>query len=672
MLSLFLVTKKDYRIDLLKELFDDVLRRRINRVNSGFERPFYDLSYSLLDDDLLNVEALGFSVKCKPNRIEAGFKAVVTEIERVYRYGISEPELASSKNALAIRMKGSLDTSSIAIASRYKSHFLETGGSGDVVNEFRMRLCMLNEIKSDDLDSLIKVWITDINRDIFILTPDSSGSDLPDEQIVLKWWREARGSEISTVDSSGSVKQLVGPGELKKSNKVRFKRIVLEQGVVKYDLSNGSTVILKPLGSPGSMTGKVRMNAFKLRGTNAFDEINSFLARASMDIVSNSGLGRMGPGELNAFLREKSTSITPYIYADVSGFNGVSTGENFEVLMQAFYKYFSDPIKNRSAFLIWRERQQLARNQRIPDGQQLFRDTIEAITGLRPPCEYCGGYNSDLDRIYSLYKSIFDDISGFTFVFSGEFDENVVFPIVLRYIQMLPGKGRSNNEIPAPGDHEKRIGGVCRTIYASGEMDRAYVELQIDLDTRYYLSAENNSNLGVFASLLQNKLTERLRAREGGTYVVIAQVNYMEYPFKRYQVRINFDCLPKDLQRLQRATMEELHLVANISETEFIQARAKESRNLDKKINNGAFWVSYLSKQVKLRANFSQVFEQLLFLKQLKFESFLRSMLDYTKNVSINNFTLLPRRYEGDITSICVTEFLKEICLFETNLFCPY
>jgi len=650
-----LITKEDYRIDVLKELFDDILRQRIARINNAEERPFYTISHSILDDDLLNLEALSFDVKCKAGKVEAGFKAVITEIERIKRYGISEAELVRSKRSLRSRFENSIDTSSIGLASRYKSHFLGTGGGNDITNEFNLRACILDHTTCRDLDSLTKSWLADANRDIFVLRPESAENNPPGEQTVLNWWQDVKDSNIPVINYDGPKIQLMASGEQAKKNRLKFRKSILDSGVVKYTLSNGTTLIFKPLASSTrSVADKIQMNVFKSGGTSDLNEVNSFFAEAALDIVAGGGLGEMSSSELAMFLRENSISIYPYIHADVSGFNGVSLRENFEIMLQVFYKYFSDPVKSKLAFLAWQERRQL---NKIPDSQQLFRDSIDALTGFRRSCSYCKGLNPGLNSIYNLYRSIFSDVSQFTFVFSGEFDVDTILPIVLNYIQALPAKHKYHTAAFSSNHYSGRKEGICKTIYAGDESDKSSVEIQIDLHEEFNLSIENNSTLDVLASILQNRLDERLRVHEGGTYLVIAQVNYMERPFKRYQIRINFDCLLRDLRRMQSAAMEELHSVFTLDGDEFNQVVAAELQSLSNKLNSQAFWTSYMSRQYRLGRNFSEIYKQLSFLRDLKIGEFKHSIGNYIRNASISSFTMLPRKYAGDIKSICETEF---------------
>ncbi len=89
--------------------------------------------------------------------------------------------------------------------------------------------------------------------------------------------------------------------------------------------------------------------------------------------------------------------------------------------------------------------------------------------------------------------------------------------------------------------------------------DKATVQLVFSGDYDY--STSNNVQLDALESILQIKLTERLRQQESGVYSPGVRADYVKLPDSRYTLSVYFGCAPENVDKLIAATLDEINKI---------------------------------------------------------------------------------------------------------------
>ena len=638
-----LITTNDYKNSILRSLFNSMIGNRFADMSKQADPPFLQAGANI-SGFLAGLDMYNVFVVAKPGEMERGFKSILTETERVQRFGFTQTELDRAKQSYLTNMESSFKekdkTPSESLVNEYLRHFLEQEASPGIEYEFKMANSMIGGINLSDVNGLAKKYITDVNRDVIMMGPEKDKANLPDEAKIESWISSAKTSDISAYVDQVSNKPLLS-AKLS-GGKVTSESKIPELGITEFKLSNGIKVILKPTDFKND---EISFSAFSAGGTSLYSDADFQSALYATTIIRNGGLGDFNSVQLPKLLTGKKVSVFPYLSDRFEGLSGSTSPKDIETALQLTYLYFTQPRKDAETFkgLIAQQKGGLA--NRGNDPNSVFADSVAAILGnynvrrTGPSIEKINQVS--LDRAFEIYKDRFADASDFTFIFVGNFKPEEFKPLLERYLGSLPSTNRKETAkelgIQIPG------GKIDKKIY-KGQEPKASVRLVFSGD--YTWSEKHNNQLDALASVLTIKLIERLREDEGGVYGVGARASYTKFPKGRYTFNISFGCAPENVEKLISSTLDEINKIringALASDIEkFI---AEETRSTETQLKDNGFWLGYLTNQLQNEDEPKQVLTYLESLKELNPES-LKATAQY--RLSPDNFirmVLLPEK----------------------------
>ena len=638
-----LITTTDYRNSILRSLFNSMIGTRFADMSKQADPPFLQAGANI-SGFLAGLDMYNVFVVAKPGEMERGFKAILTETERVQRFGFTQTELDRAKQSYLTNMESAFKekdkTPSESLVNEYLRHFLEQEASPGIEYEYKMANSLTGGISLDDVNGLAKKYITDVNRDVIIMGPEKDKDNLPDEAKVESWIKGTKQSDISAYVDQVSDKPLLS-AQLS-GGKVISESKIPEIGLTEFKLSNGVKVILKPTDFKND---EISFSAFSAGGSSLYSDADFQSALYATAIIRNGGLGDFNSVQLPKLLSGKRVSVSPYIMEKFEGISGSASPKDLETALQLTYLYFTQPRKDAETYkgLIAQQKGGLA--NRGNDPTSVFADSVAAILGnynvrrTGPSIEKINQVS--LDRAFEIYKDRFADASDFTFVFVGSFNPAELKPMLEKYLGSLPSTNRKETardlgiQIPA--------GKIDKKIY-KGQEPKANVRLVFSGD--YTWSEKHNNQLNALAEVLTIKLIERLREDEGGVYGVGARASYTKFPKGRYSFSISFGCAPENVEKLISSTLDEINkirvngaLAGDIEK--FI---AEENRTTETQLKDNGFWLGYLTSQLQNEEDPKQVLGYLESLKELNPES-LKATAQY--RLSPDNFirmVLLPEK----------------------------
>ncbi len=638
-----LITTTDYRNSILRSLFNSMIGTRFADMSKQADPPFLQAGANI-SGFLAGLDMYNVFVVAKPGEMERGFKAILTETERVQRFGFTQTELDRAKQSYLTNMESAFKekdkTPSESLVNEYLRHFLEQEASPGIEYEYKMANSMTGGISLSDVNNLAKKYITDVNRDVIIMGPEKDKDNLPDEAKVESWISGIKQSNINAYVDQVSDKPLLS-AKLS-GGKVVSESKIPEIGVTEFKLSNGVKVVLKPTDFKND---EISFSAFSAGGSSLYSDADFQSALYATAIIRNGGLGEFNSVQLPKLLSGKKVSVSPYIMERFEGISGSTSPKDIETALQLTYLYFTQPRKDAETFkgLIAQQKGGLA--NRGNDPNSVFADSVAAILGnynvrrTGPSVEKINQVS--LDRAFEIYKDRFADASDFTFVFVGSFNPAELRPLLEQYLGSLPSSSRKETakdlEIQIPA------GKIDKKIY-KGQEPKASVRLVFSGD--YTWSEKHNNQLNALAEVLTIKLIERLREDEGGVYGVGARASYTKFPKGRYSFSISFGCAPENVEKLISSTLDEINkirvngaLAGDIEK--FI---AEETRTTETQLKDNGFWLGYLTSQLQNEDEPKQVLSYLESLKELSPEA-LKATVQYRLNP--DNFiriVLLPEK----------------------------
>jgi zinc protease len=446
-------------------------------------------------------------------------------------------------------------------------------------------------ISIEEVNGCIRTILKDKDRDIIIVAPEKDKNTLPDQAQVNAWittiGQEKLAQWKEELPGNGLMANMPAPG------KVTGRERADSLGVTILTLSNGVKVWIKPTQFKNE---EIVFGAFSEGGTSLYPDSLYMNASGAGNLVAGNGLGAFTPIDLGKMLAGKSVQVQPYIQERYEGINGATTPKDLETALQLTYLYFTNPRNDASLFNnnISRTKAGMANRGNSPEAA--FSDTANLVLGgnhyrrqsLTP--ERLDAINPD--KAYAIYKERFANAADFTFVFTGSIDTATFIPLIERYLGSLPSGGATESAKDL-GIHIPE-GQINKTVY-KGKDNKAVVRLLYS--GTYTFSEANNIQLTALGTVLQYRMTERIREGEGGAYSPRAGVSYNKLPQSRYAFTIQFTCAPGNVEKLVAAVNDEISKIKNggVTADDISKFAAEQTRTTELQLQSNQFWMGYLS-----------------------------------------------------------------------------
>jgi zinc protease len=587
-------TTTTYRQRLVEQLFGSMFNDRFSEITQKPNPPFIN-AFANQGDLVRSAESFSLSAIVADNGIQRGLNALLTEGERVKRFGFLQSELDRAKKdvqrgieqAYAEREK----TNSDFYAESYVAAFLRSQPSTSVEYDLAAITRFLPTITLAEVNKLAGDWMTDRNRVLVTTSPEKPGIVNPTRGELLLAFDAVKGADIAAYSESAPSQQLVEKDPA--AGHVVSTREIKEIGVTEWKLSNGVRVLLKPTDFNAD---QISFTAYSPGGASLLSDAAYTAASAADLIPQTSGVGKFSVIDLQKFLAGKQVSVSPSIDDLSEGFSGGGSQRDLDTMFQLVYLYFTQPRLDTALVntFLGRFRGVLANRSASPEAA--FSDTLQ-VTMAQHSVREQPVSAATLDQIdpfksYDFYKDRFSDASGFTFVFVGNFKLDSIEPLVEKWLGGLPStrkseKWRDTGVRPPTG--------VVERIVKRGTEPKARTALiftgpfEYTRQNRYYLSA--------LAELLNIKLREALRENLGGTYGVSVSPSATRDPQPSYRFTIGFGSAPERLEGLTAAALLQIDSVKKFGTTPEYLTKVKEAalRSRETALKQNGYWLSQIA-----------------------------------------------------------------------------
>ncbi|WP_407431493.1 M16 family metallopeptidase [Arcticibacter sp.] len=634
-------TTSDLRHNIIRSLYNEMMGARFGELMKQAEPPFLQ-GGSSISSFLAGLDAASAVVVAKPGELEKGFKAVFTEVERVRKHGFTATELERAKASYMSGMEAALKekdkTNSASYVQEYLQLFLKGTASPGIDYEYNFAKTEIPGISLNEVNSLTKQYLTEINRDVIIMAPDKEKESLPKEETVRSWIQSIANSSIAAYVDQVSDKPLMGqapaPGKVvseKKNEKLGFTELTL---------SNGVKVVLKPTDFKND---EILINAFSPGGTSLYPDSLYETASFASSIVARSGISSFNSIQLPKLLNGKRVSVSPYITERAEGISAFAAPQDLEIAMQLIHLYFTEPRMDKDIFQSIMQQQRGALANRANDPNSVFGDTIAAVLGnynirrTGPSVEKLNMVREG--KLLDIYKDRFADASDFTFTFVGNFELEQIKPLLATYLGSLPSTKRVEEARDLNINTPEGV--ITKKVY-KGQEPKATVRLVFS--GFYEYNEDNNNQIQALGEVLQIKLIERLRELESGVYSPGARAGYSKFPKNKYSFTVSFGCAPENVDRLIAATLDEIEKIksngADASDVE--KFLAEERRTTELQLKQNSFWASYLSSAYQLKDDPEEILTYLDSLKKITPQSLKAAANKYLSGKNMIKLILLP------------------------------
>ena len=548
---------RGYREIMRDQLFSEMLGSRFSELARSANPPFVnaDADRELLPAPRTRDEAVLQAI-VSSDGVTRGLTALVTELQRLSRFGFTATELARAKQSMMLTYERAVtespDRESANRADEYTRNFLQNEALPTIWQELAFHRRFLPGITLAEVNKLTGDWFPNDNRLVIVAAPQAAGVVLPDEKQLAAAVSAASGNRLTAYVDTASGQALMAskpePGTIVKTTDHP------EVGITEWTLSNGATVVLKPT---TLKEDQILFQAFAPGGTSLASDAEFIPARVADEVVPAGGLGSLSGVALDKILSSKAIAVVPYINELEEGMRGGSTPQDLETMFQVLYLRFTQPRADATTFgVVASQARALLANQ-MASPEFVFNQAVgAALSGDNPrlrPQTPATIDQWDLAKSLAFYKARFADAGNFTFVFVGSFTPDKIRPLVETYLASLPATHahetwRDLGITPPSGIVEKT---VEKGIAPKSEVAIVFSG-SFQYDDMHILA------LRTVARVLESRLFDSIRQELGGTYSITAEPGFEKAPRPEYVVRIDWTCDPAQTDALVRRVFDEI------------------------------------------------------------------------------------------------------------------
>ena len=639
-------TEASYRQHLVEQLFGSMFNDRFSEIVQKPNPPFINAS-AVQGELVRSAESFSLTALVADNGIQRGLNALLTEGERVRRFGFLQSELDRAKKdtqrgieqAYAERAK----TNSSVYAAAYVSAFLQSEPSTSIEYDLAAVTRMLPGITLAEVNKLASEWMTGKNRVLATTSPDKSGLVTPVAGELLMAFDAVKGADLTAYTEVAPSQRLVDKEPA--GGRIVSEKQIKEIGVTEWKLSNGVRVLLKPTDFNAD---QIVFTSYAPGGASLLPDAAYIAASAADLIPATSGVGNFTVVDLQKYLAGKQVSVYPSIDDLSQGISGSASQRDVSTMMQLIYLYFTQPRLDTSLVNTFLGRFKGALANRSASPEAAFSDTLQ-VTMAQHSVRDLPVSAATLDAIdpfksFDFYKERFSDASGFTFVFVGNFSTDSIKPLVAKWLGALPSTGRKetwrDNGIRPPT-------GVVQRVVKKGAEPKARTALIFTGPFEY--TRQNRYHLSALAELLNIKLREALRENLGGTYGVSVSPSASREPLPAYRFTIGFGSAPERLDTLTAAALAQIDSVKKFGTTPEYLNKVKEAalRSRETALKQNGYWLAQISTFDQSGWSLAEIPNGEKLISALTSEDLQKAAVKYLRTDNYVRVSLYPENFSG-------------------------
>jgi len=642
-------TEATYRQQLVEQLFGSMFNDRFSEITQKPNPPF--ISASAMEGELVRTaESFSLTAIVADNGIPRGLNALLTEGERVRRFGFLQSELDRAKKDLQRGVEQTYaernKTNSNFYAEDLVTAFLQSVPSTSIEHDRDAVTKLLPGITLAEVNRLAGVWMTDRNRVLATTSPDKPGIVTPSAGELLLAFDAVKRADIAAYSESAPSQQLVDKDPA--GGSVVSEKQIKEIGVTEWKLSNGVRVLLKPTDFNAD---QIMFTSYSPGGASLLPDASYIAASAADLIPTTSGVGKFTVIDLQKFLAGKQVAVFPSIDDLSEGISGSASQRDIDTMLQLVYLYFTQPRLDTSLVntFIGRFKGVLANRSASPEAA--FGDTLQ-VTMAQHSVREQPVSAAILDRIdpfksFDFYKDRFSDASGFTFVFVGNFNTDSIKPLIAKWLGSLPSTGRKetwrDTGIRPPT-------GVVQRIVKKGAEPKARTALIFSGPFDY--TRQNRYQLSALAELLNIKLREALRENLGGTYGVSVNPSASRDPLPSYRFTIGFGSAPERLEALTAAALAQIDSLKKFGTTSEYLNKVKEAafRSRETALKQNGYWLSQITTFDQSGWPLAEIPNGERLISSLTMQDLQKAAIKYLRTDNYVRVSLYPENFSGAVT----------------------
>lgn len=443
--SINLYTKQGIQQSLEFEFLVDIISKRLREATNKYQS--FDVQTSDLSKYRGMSRTMEILLKAEKHREKQDLSKIIDVIHQLQKYGALDSEWRQYKEKQLGYKRGNINDNTSYWINEISKYYIS--GEALPANKQEFVKEWLENTTLSEINHFISNFLQKMPEDIGVIVPPNYDAIFLSEKEV-RFLIENSYRKLSQPYKEPEIPvALMTLPEVLNLKEIEYEDSGIgEFGAREVILHNGIRVIIKS-SKANSQGKKVVLHGFSYQGANTFSKEKYSSALNAPEIVRNSGVNGLNKFELNRYLSTTGLhpgSVSPYIYDHESGIKGEASSADLETLFQLIYLYFTKPNKSEIAYNDWKVKEY---KSYIDPSYSLtntdFENKIKEILGDTLNKGELSGTNrfksidkTNLDLSYEIYNQLFGNAEDFTFIITGNFDEELMLSLVRKYLGNLP------------------------------------------------------------------------------------------------------------------------------------------------------------------------------------------------------------------------------------------
>ena len=584
-------------IDIVSAYISVMINERLSDIARKPDAPFTGASFSVASSFGIcpTLDANIAGVMTPDGKLKEGYAAMLTEMERMRRYGFTAGEYERAKENLL----SSIETQYNSREDRKHGHFADRCidnfrlgtpiPDADVEHDLDKQLTEL--ISLDMINATVKQLYNPLkNAVIIVQSPEKDGVAVPTEQELVDMLKAAVAADVAPFEDNVVKEPLIGEDVVLKGSPVKKESVNATLGTTEWTLKNGIKVIIKQTPYEAD---RVSLSAESDGGAALFGEDLYYSSQMLGSVMGMSGLSKFSASDLNKQLSGKQASSAVGVGNYLHQVAGSSSLKDVETMFQLVYLSFTAPRFSEDDFatLMKRYDTMLANQLSNPDfifsqqmmgslyGNDFHRQqlTPELLKTIK------------LEDMAGIHSKLFSNAADFSFRIIGNMSPEELKPLVETYIGSLPAKKKVNNVFTDDGVRIAK-GNVVNDFRTKMEQPKVRVFFAYSGDEEYTL--KNMMTMTYFSQALDNRYLKSIREEKGGTYGVSVRGSVNVKPVESYLLQVAFDTNEQMADELSEIVVAEIKKIAEEGPLAEDMDKTREFllKNYKKIIEQNSWW----------------------------------------------------------------------------------
>ena len=582
-----------FMIDIVEDLVTSIMDERLEDIAAKSDAPFLGAGFGFAKLCETCKAALA-QVQSRDGESVQAFAALMTEIERMRRFGFNDDEVERAKTELLSRYETAANKAGTRKNPEFIrpliNNFFDNTPYMDPADSYQLVSQMLPMIPTAVLNQYCAAVITKENVSVIYNGPEKEGLANPTEEQFAAVLDAVASADIQAAAGEAVASEFVDPATLKGSKVKKVKQSIY--GSEEWTLRNGVKVVLLPTEYEKD---RISFNLVKWGGQSLIEDADmpSFESNLYQTFQSNSGVAGFSSTQVSKMLSGKQVGVSYTLGNLTNGISGSSTRKDFETAMQLLYLNFTQPRFDaeeyaRSVKTLEAVVPNLASNPSFVFQRRFMKD----IYGGSPRAEIISEeilQKASLETIERVTRDVlFKDAAGATMFVVGDFDKAEIRPLIEKYVGSLP-KGKKAPIWQDKGPHV--ISDNLTDDFAIQMQAPKVTVLQVYKKDEPY-SYEKTVVYDALEYILDMVYVATLREEEGGTYGASSSISSSRLPKPQTLLQVYFDTNEEKADNLRSLAIAGLSGIAENGpdEEQFNKTISNMLKKIpERKITNG-YW----------------------------------------------------------------------------------